>query len=92
MVSEANALGRTNQVNKVFHLATVAFCILGTISFLIMAVFPRELADAMKNSQAYWSIMALAPAVFFICPMSALRGYFQGSSLMTPTAISQIID
>lgn len=92
MVSEANALGRTNQVNKVFHLATVAFCILGTISFLIMAVFPRELADAMKNSQAYWSIMALAPAVFFICPMSALRGYFQGSSLMTPTAISQIIE
>ena len=92
MVSEANALGRTNQVNKVFHLATVAFCILGTISFLIMAVFPRELADAMKNSQAHWSIMALAPAVFFICPMSALRGYFQGSSLMTPTAISQIIE
>ena len=92
MVSEANALGRTNQVNKVFHLATVAFCILGTISFLIMAVFPRELADAMKNSQAYWSIMALAPAVFFICPMSAMRGYFQGHAQMTPTAVSQVIE
>lgn len=92
MVSEANALGRTNQVNKVFHLAVVAFCVLGTISFLIMAVFPQQLADAMNNSRAYWSILALAPAVFFICPMSALRGYFQGHSLMTPTAISQIIE
>ena len=92
MVSEANALGRTNQVNKVFHLATVAFCVLGTASFLIMAVFPSQLAAFMGNSRANWSILALAPAVFFICPMSALRGYFQGHSLMTPTAISQIIE
>lgn len=92
MVSEANALGRTNQVNKVFRLATAAFCVLGTLSFLIMACLPRQLADAMNNSRAHWSIIALSPAVFFICPMSALRGYFQGHSLMTPTAISQIIE
>lgn len=92
MVSEANALGRVNQVNKVFHLAAVAFCVLGTISFLIMAVFPAQLAAFMGNSRSYWSILALAPAVFFICPMSALRGYFQGHSLMTPTAISQILE
>ena len=92
MVSEANALGRTNQVNKVFRLATAAFCVLGTLSFLIMACLPRQLADAMNNSRAHWSIIALAPAVFFICPMSALRGYFQGHSLMTPTAVSQIIE
>lgn len=92
MVSEANALGRTNQVNKVFQIAVGAFCVLGVISFLIMAVFPRQLAAAMNNSRSQWSILALAPAVFFICPMSALRGYFQGHSLMTPTAISQIIE
>ena len=57
-----------------------------------MAVFPRQLADLMNNSRSYWSILALAPAVFFICPMSALRGYFQGHSLMAPTAVSQIIE
>ena len=89
MVSEANAQGRVNQVNKVFRLAVCAFCILGTISFLIMAVFPTPLAAFMGNSRSYWSILALAPAVFFICPMSALRGYFQGYSLMTPTAIDR---
>ena len=92
MVSEANAQGRTNQVNQVYRLAFVAFCVLGTISFLIMAVFPRQLADLMNNSRSYWSILALAPAVFFICPLSAMRGYFQGHSLMTPTAVSQIIE
>ena len=92
MVSEANALGRGNQVRKVFNLAMATFCVLGTISFCIMAFFHIELAAAMNDSQAAYSILALAPAVFFICPMSAMRGYFQGHALMVPTAVSQIIE
>lgn len=92
MVSEANALGRGNQVKKVFNLALAAFCVLGTLSFCIMAFFPQQLADWMNDSQAAYSILALAPAVFFICPMSAMRGYFQGHALMTPTAVSQVIE
>ena len=92
MVSEANAVGRRNQINKVFSLAMAAFCVLGTVSFCVMAFFPQQLANAMRDSQAAYSILALAPAVFFICPMSAMRGYFQGHALMTPTAVSQIIE
>ena len=92
MVSEANALGRGNQVNKVFHLALATFCVLGTISFCIMAFLPQQLADLMQDSHAAYSILALAPAVFFICPMSAMRGYFQGHAQMTPTAVSQVIE
>ena len=92
MVSEANALGRGNQIHKIFRIALVAFCTLGVISMLIMLVFPRQLADLMNNSHSYYCILALAPAMFFICPLSALRGYFQGHSLMTPTAVSQIIE
>lgn len=92
MVSEANALGRGNQINKIFRVALVAFCTLGVISMLVMLIFPRQLADLMNNSHSYYCILALAPAMFFICPLSALRGYFQGHSLMTPTAVSQIIE
>ena len=92
MVSEANALGRGNQIHKVFNLALATFCVLGTISFCIMAFRHQQLADLMRDSQAAYSILALAPAVFFICPMSAMRGYFQGHALMTPTAVSQIIE
>ena len=92
MVSEANALGRGNQVKKVFSLALAAFCLLGTASFCVMAFLPQQLADLMQDSHAAYSILALAPAVFFICPMSAMRGYFQGHAQMTPTAVSQVIE
>ena len=92
MVSEANVLGRGNQVRKVFNLALAAFCVLGTVSFCVMAFLPQQLAELMRDSQASYSILALAPAVFFICPMSAMRGYFQGHAQMIPTAVSQIIE
>ena len=92
MVSEANALGRGNQVRKTFRVALVAFCVLGIICCSVMLFFPRQLADLMNNSQCYHSILALAPALFFICPLSALRGYFQGHSHMVPTSVSQIIE
>lgn len=92
MVSEAHATGRGNQVQKVFRISLVAFCALGTITCAVMFLFPRQLADLMNNSRSYYSILALAPALFFICPLSAMRGYFQGHSLMAPTAVSQIIE
>lgn len=92
MVSEANALGRGNQIQKIFRVALGAFCTLGLISMLVMLIFPKQLAGLMNNSHSAYCIMALAPAVFFICPLSAMRGYFQGHSQMTPTAVSQIIE
>ena len=92
MVSEANALGRGNQVRKTFRLSMIAFCVLGVICCSVMLFFPKQLADLMNNSQCYHSILALAPALFFICPLSALRGYFQGHSHMVPTSVSQIIE
>ena len=36
LVSEANALGRRNQVQKIFKLALALFLTLGTLSFLLM--------------------------------------------------------
>ena len=88
MVSEANALGRGNQVTKTFRVAFAAFCTLGILSMLIMLLFPHQLAALMNNSHSAYCIMALAPAMFFVCPLSAFRGYFQGHSLMAPTAVT----
>ena len=92
MISEANAQGRYNQVSKTFRVAFTTFFVLGTVSFCLMFFFPKQLAGLINNDQSWYSIRALAPAIFFLCPLSALRGYFQGHSIMTPTAVSQIIE
>lgn len=92
MVSEANTLDRYNQVHKTFRLSMLAFASMGLLSFCIMFFFPGPLSRLLNNTHSYYSILALAPAVFFICPLSAFRGYFQGHAYMIPTAISQIIE
>lgn len=44
------------------------------------------------DSRAYLALIALAPAIFFVTLISCYRGYLQGWQLMTPTAVSQIIE
>ena len=42
--------------------------------------------------EGYLSYMCIAPSLFFVCVMSAYRGYQQGLRNMVPTAISQLIE
>ena len=42
--------------------------------------------------RAYYSIIALAPAVFFVTFLASFRGYLQGWQIMTPTAASEIVE
>lgn len=92
-VSEANALGRYNQVNRVFRVAFLAFFTMGFLSFLCMSVFAPQVARyAIQNEKAVYCVMALSPAVLCTCCCSAFRGYAQGHMNMMPTAVSQVME
>lgn len=46
----------------------------------------------IRDPRAYYSIIALAPAIFFVTLLSSYRGYLQGWQQMTPTAVSQVVE
>ena len=92
LVSEASATGKHNQVRRIFRLALALFLTLGVLSFLIMFFRADWLAEMMHDTKAAPGIQALAPAVICVGCLSAFRGYSQGHSNMTPTAVSQIIE
>lgn len=46
----------------------------------------------IRDSRAYWSIIALSPAVFFVTFLASFRGYLQGWQIMTPTAVSECVE
>lgn len=91
-ISEANALGRRNQVHRIFNVALVTFFILGTVSFIVMFALAQPLADFQGDSMAVHAVQAIAPSCFFVCVLSTFRGYAQGHSNMVPTSVSQIIE
>ena len=92
LVSEAAATGRHNQVRRVFRLSLALFLVLGVLSFMVMFFRADWLAGLMHDTKAAPGIRALAPAVICVGCLSAFRGYSQGHSNMTPTAVSQIIE
>ena len=91
-ISEANALGKRNQVHRVFQVALITFFLMGTVTFLVMFTLAQPLANLQGDGMAVYAVQAIAPACFFVCVLSTFRGYAQGHSNMVPTAVSQVIE
>ena len=92
MIAASATLERPQQVKRVFSVGRNAFLFLGIISFLVMALFYQELATFFRSPTAAYAILALSPAMLFVCLLSAYRGYCQGFSIMMPTSVSQVIE
>ena len=92
MVSEAEALGRENQKRRIFRVALGLFFVMGAVSGLGMFVLSGPLSRLLHDTLAKTAVQVLAPAVFFVCMMSVIRGYTQGQGNMKPTAASEIIE
>jgi len=46
----------------------------------------------IRDGRAYYALVALSPAIFLVTILSSFRGYLQGWQVMTPTAVSQIVE
>jgi len=92
LISSSIARSNYAMVRKYFSVAMPTFIIVGTVAMLIMFFFADQIAELMNTSLASYGIRVLAPAVFFVCIISVLRGYAQGFEDMVPTAISQVIE
>ena len=89
LISAAAERGARRQTKKIYRTAMWTFVVLGALGCLFMTLFAEKLSLFIENPDATASIVAIAPALFFVCVASAVRGYFQGFCRMSPTAISQ---
>ncbi len=92
LVSENKAKGMYKNIQRIYNISLSILTCLGTLGTLFMMIFHRQFAALINNNAAAYCILAISPAVVMICISSAIRGYFQGFQIMTPTAVSQIIE
>lgn len=92
LVSQNATRNRLENIKKIYKISLIILALIGLTGTLLMGIFHRELAKMINNVAAAYSILTISPTVFMICVSSAIRGYFQGHQIMTPTAISQIIE
>ena len=92
LVSERVTVGDYKGAYAVFRTARTFLLAVGLVTSVLMFAFAGQIAALQQLPDAKYSLMALAPALFFVSVMCAYRGYFQGLQNMKPTALSQIVE
>lgn len=92
-VAENEAFECYANIRRIKKTALYIFSAVGAAGALITALLSVPLCRyAMGSEDAWMSVAAIAPAVFFGCITAVYRGYFEGLRNMVPTALSQLAE
>ena len=92
MVARAIAKKQYKDISTVLKISAWIFVVFGAVLSLLGMIFAEPLAEAMNSADAYWCVLAIMPAVFFITVVAIFRGFFQGHNNMVPTAVTNVIE
>ncbi|GAB6099771.1 polysaccharide biosynthesis protein [Halanaerocella petrolearia] len=93
LVSEKKAEGQDYIADYIFNTALKVSFVFGLVASIIVGLLARPIAYYLLDDiKVYYSILAIAPAIFIVSVMATYRGYFQGLRKMKPTGISQVVE
>jgi len=92
MVSHYVTREDPRSARHIFRVAALWLTALGVITTVLLMTLSGMLAQKTGTAAAKAGYIAIAPSLFFVCVMSAFRGYMQGHRHMLPTAVSQLIE
>ena len=92
MVSGARAAGQESTVQRIFSVSVTVIGLVGAVGTALLLALARPVSSLNSGGDSFLCLLAIAPALFFICLCSVYRGYYQGFGIMTPTAVSEVIE
>lgn len=90
--AELVAHGNYRDARRSFRIISGVMAAYGFTMAMLTAVFARQITAVMHYERAYLVILALAPTMLFSAISGTYRGFFNGTSNMKHTAMSQIIE
>jgi stage V sporulation protein B len=84
--------GNTHESRRILLNSVVLLGFIGLVVSALFIIFSYQIAHFQGDRHVGVIYIAIAPAIFFVCIISALRGYFQGLQNMVPTGLSQVIE
>lgn len=92
LISESIAKERYNDMRRIHNISKPFFVIMGAVCFGLMIGISYIYVGIIKSPYSIYSMLTLAPSIFFGCLVSIYRGYFEGQRNMFPTALSEVIE
>ena len=77
----------------IFKISFLCFAFIGTIGSCLLFFYAKYIANNLiLIPEAEYSLICLAPSIFFVSISSVLRGYFNGMQRFSITAKSQLME
>lgn len=93
LVSTYNAQGNYLKIKALKKAAGRLFFIVGAAGLAVMIIAAKPYSQTIASSpKSVYTILALAPSVFFSCLAASKRAFAEGYLDMKPTAASQVIE
>ena len=92
VVSTRLAKGRYDDVRTALRVTFVYATIIGGLACAVMYFGSGYSADFLEKPFCRYALRTLAPTVWIMAYLGIMRGYFQGSGNMVPTAVSQVFE
>ena len=87
------AIGDNRGAHRIFKMSLVTFGLIGLMGTCIMFFGARYISNVLiQIPEAELTMVALAPAIFFVAIASVIRGYFNGIKSLKATANSQTLE
>jgi stage V sporulation protein B len=93
LIAARMALNQGQIALKIFRVGRYLSLGVGFFFSLLMALLAKPLVNIFDwDPRAYYAVLAISPAIFFVSIMATYRGFFQGLQNMKPTAFSQVME
>lgn len=89
LTSSAISDGSDEKVREIYKTAMLIFSALGVAITVIFLLSAKPISVFIGNTGAYFTMIAIAPSIFFTCISGVLRGYFNGAMRFAPIAVSE---
>lgn len=92
MVSEYMAQQRYKDVKMIHKVSVPIFLCTGFLGTSLMMISSFSYVRFINSPGSLYSLLILAPTIFFSCLISIYKGYYEGLRNMIPTAVSEIVE
>ncbi len=92
LVAESDSRGDYDGSKKILKVSLLLLFGIGALGSLALGLGSEFFSGLIGYPDAYLTMIAMSPSLFFVAGMSAFRGYFQGQGNMLPTAISEVVE
>ncbi len=93
LVAEFAASSEEGKIRKIFSVSFKSLIAFGALGSILLCLASLLILFFAKGDTGFiYSVLAIAPSVFFCAVISVYRGYFEGMKNMVPTAVSSVLE